>query len=59
MRCFVGRHMAALPEGMEDLSAPAEVATPLVDKDGDAVMGEVNSGAGVVCEGEEVCIGVP
>lgn len=39
----LGREMAALPEAIEDLSAPqdAGVATPNVDEQGDAKMGGV------------------
>ncbi|KZM26541.1 uncharacterized protein EKO05_0005539 [Ascochyta rabiei] len=39
----LGREMAALPEAIEDLSAPqdAGVATPKVDEQGDAKMGGV------------------
>ena len=39
----LGREMAALPEAIEDLSAPqdAGVATPKVDEQGDVKMGGV------------------
>ncbi|KAL1798051.1 hypothetical protein ACET3X_004657 [Alternaria dauci] len=48
----LGRHMAALPETMDDLSVPAggeRAATPLVDESGDVKMGGVpaaGTGAG-------------
>ena len=41
----LGREMAALPEAIEDLSAPqnAGIATPKVDEQGDVKMGGVSA----------------